>query len=216
MKKIITLILCTTMLSSCSLAQKLGFDTYDYMSETVTTLHDNNGDVADEVSEILDILTTDSVELITFDNMTDAIREYRDAVLTYMLETNYLKYSGNTELIERAAREYPQYNITQIIPQSEFEATMYRYFGGSVKITHKDGGRFKYLPGVSAYISSVMPAPDTLETEITYIGETDKTYRVKFRVHSDIAISDEYFALIIKRDDGTLYIKKLLKSADLA
>ena len=197
MKKIITLILCATMLSSCSLAQKLGFDTYDYMSETVTSLHDKNGDVADEVSEILDILTTDSIELITFENMTDAIKSYRDAVLTYMLETNYLKYSGNTELIARAAREYPQYNITQIIPQSEFESTMYRYFGGSVKITHKDGGRFKYLSGVSAYISPVMPAPDTLETEITYIGETDKTYRVKFRVHSDIAISDEYFALII-------------------
>ncbi len=215
MKKIILLILCTTMLSSCSIAQKLGFDTYDYMSEKVLYLHDNDGEVALELSEILDILTTDSIELPTFDNMTDAIREYRDAVLTYMLETNYLKYSGNTELIERAAREYPQYNITQIIPQGEFESTMYRYFGGNVKITHRDGGRFKYLSGVGAYISPVMPSPDVLSTEITYIGETEKTYRVKFRVHSDIARSDEYFALIIKRDDGTLYIKKLLMSADM-
>jgi len=132
-----------------------------------------------------------------------------------MLETNYLKYSGNTDLIERAAREYPQYNITQIIPQIEFEATMYRYFGGNVKITHRDGGKFKYLSGIGAYISPIIPSPDILKTEITYIGETEKTYRVKFHVHSDIARSDEYFALIIKRDDGTLYIKKLLKSADL-
>ena len=215
MKKILALFLCAMILSSCTLAQKLGFDTYDYMSEKVVQLHANDGEVADEITEILGILTTDSTHLTTFENMTDAIREYRDAVLTYMLETNYLKYSGNTDMIERAAREYPEYNITQIIPQSEFEATMYRYFGGNVKITHKDGGKFKYLSKVSAYISPVMPTPDTLKTEITYLGETAKTYRVKFYVVSDTERSEEYFALIIKRDDGTLYIKKLLKSADM-
>ena len=70
MKKILILFLCAAMLSSCSLAQKLGFDTYDYMSEKVVYLHDKNGDIASEVSEILGILTTDSIELKTFDNMT--------------------------------------------------------------------------------------------------------------------------------------------------
>ncbi len=215
MKRVLVLVICMTLLTSCGIAQRLGFDTYDYMSEKVFYLHDTDGEVADAVSETLDILTTDSMELSTFDNMTDAIREYRDAVLTYMLETNYLTYSGNTEMIERAAREYPEYNITQIIPQDEFEATMYRYFGGNVKLTHKDGSKFKYLQKVGAYISSVIPTESTLSADISYIGETEKTYRVKFTVVSGEERSNEYFALIIKRDDGTLYIKKLIKTADM-
>ncbi len=212
MKKTVIITLCAIFLTSCGIAQKLGFDTYDYMSEKIINLHDTDGEVAEAVSEILDILITDSTELSTFENMTDAIREYRDEVLTYMLETNYLKYSGNTEMIERAAREYPEYNITQIIPQSEFESTMYRYFGGNVKITHKDGSKFKYLSKVSAYISPVIPSADVLTADISYIGETAKTFRVKFTVVSEESESEEYFALIIKRDDGTLYIKKLLKA----
>lgn len=198
------------MLTSCSLIDKLGFDTYDYMSERVVTTHDVESDLAKELSSTLEVLITDSVYLETFENMGEAIKEYRDAVLTYMLKTNYLKYSGNTEMIEKAAEQYPEYKITQIIPQSDFEATMYRLFGGDVKITHKDGDKFKYLSKTGAYISPVVPESIDISPEITYIGETMKTYRVNFIVKTENAVSDEYFALIIKRTDGTLYIKKLL------
>ncbi len=215
MKKVVICFLCAFILSSCGIAQKLGFDTYDYMSESVIDTHDTEGNTAEILSELLGILITDSTELATFDNMNDAIKEYRDAVLTYMLEANYLKYSGNTEMIARAVKEYPEYNITQIIPQGEFEATMYRYFGGNVKITHRDGSKFKYLSKVGAYISPVIPSESNLTTDITHIGETEKTYRVKFRVISDESKSEEYFALIIKRDDSTMYIKKLLKASDI-
>ncbi len=102
------------------------------------------------------------------------------------------------------------------IPESEFEATMYRVFGGSVKLTHKSTEKFEYLDKVGAYISSVVPEDSGLKPDITYIGETEKTYRVRFYVASDEeTVSDEYFALIIKRDDGTLYIKKLLMSSSV-
>ena len=219
MKKLaaaICLTLCLAMLTSCSLIDKLGFDTYDYMSEDVTSTHGTVGELADTLGELVGIMITDTPTLETFSDTGGAIKKYRDEVLTYMLETGYSKYSGNTDLIGEAEREYPQYHITQIIPEGEFEATMYRVFGGSVKLTHKSTERFEYLDRVGAYISPVMHDKALLGAEITYIGETDKTYRVRFFVTSDgERLSDEYFALVIKRDDGTLYIKKLLRASDV-
>lgn len=203
--------MCAVVFSSCGLIDKLGFDTYDYMNEKVTESHGCEGEVADNLKEIIGILITDSPELATFSDMSGAIKNYRDEVLTYMLQNGYSKYSGNTELIEKAEQEYPQYHVTQVIPEEEFEATMYRVFGGSVKLTHKSGDRFEYLEKVGAYISPVFQETGALYPRITYIGETDKTYRVRFYVASDDGdVSDEYFALVIKRDDGTMYIKKLL------
>ncbi len=208
-------ILGVLILTSCGILDKLGFDTYDYMSETVTVTHNPDSEAADLLEGVLEILITDSPDLITFESMGDAIKAYRDAVLDYMLETGYSKYSGNTALISDAAEAYPEYSITQIIPESEFEATMYRYFGGDVMITHKDGNRFRYLEKVGAYTATVPLTDSGYHPEITAVSETDKTYRVWFRVVSDTVQSDDYFALIIKREDGTLYIKKLLLTSEV-
>ncbi len=209
---ILNMLIC----SSCSITDKLGFDTYDYMGESVTSVHDINDEDALAISEMLEVLVSDTAELTTFDNMSDAIRDYRDAVLMYMLRNGYAKYSGNTELIEKAEREYPEYTVAQIIPATEFESVMYRYFGGNVKITHRDGERFKYLSKVGAYISPAVAENELPKTEITALSETDKTYRVRFKViTSETDEAKEYFALVIKRDDGTLYFKKLLMSDDV-
>lgn len=200
-------------LTSCGLFDKLGFDTYDYMSETVTKTHDASGETAVMLEDLLGILITDSPVLPTFENMGTAIDAYRDAVLENLLLSDYAKYSGNAALIERATKKYPEYQITQIVPEMEFEATMYRCFGGDVMITHEDGHKYRYLPGVEAYIPMMAPVDAELSAEITYLAETDKTYRIRFKVTSEkenIPDSAEYFALVIKREDGTLYIKKLL------
>lgn len=217
---IITILLLLSLTSctlSATIADKLGFDTYDYMGEKIVTVHETDGELSEKVEEILDILVTNSPYLSTFENMGEAIKLYNDAVLTHMLETGYSKYSGNVELINKATAAYPEYSITQIIPQSEYEATMYQYFGGDVKITHRDGEMFKYLSKVGAYVSPVTPAASGLTPDVTYLAETEKTYRVKFRVISENGDGEEaapeYFALIIKRDDGTHYIKKLMDSS---
>lgn len=208
--------LCCVMLTSCSLMDKLGFDTYNYMGESVTTTHPSDGDVARQLCDLVGILISDSPVLDTFNGMNGAIKCYRDEVLTYMLESGYSKYSGNADLISKAENEYQQYHITEVIPAGEFEATMYRVFGGSVKLTHKDGDLFRYLDKVGVYISPVMLSRSELYPEITYIGETERTYRVRFFVASgEGRVSNEYFALVIKRDDGTLYIKKLLAGSDV-
>ena len=209
-------LLCmTVLLTGCRLMDKLGFDTYDYMSESVLCTHEADSETAVMLEEFLGIIITDSSVLATFENMNEAIDLYRDAVLTNMLDEGYSKYSGNTALIEKAASEYPEYNITQLIPEREFEATMYRCFGGNVMISHKDSARFKYLPKIGAYISPVMPVTGELYADVTGISETDLTYRVRFRVVGEGIESDEYFALVIKREDGTLYIKKLLDGSSV-
>ena len=210
-----TAVLCLSMvwaLCSCNavagIVDRLGFDTYDYMSETVHTTHAPDSDTAVELSKMIRILTPTLTE---FDSMREAISAYRDTVLTYMLESEYARYSGNVALIEEAVKAYPEYQVTQIIPASDFEATMYRYFGGTVKISHKDGYRFRYLKKVEAYISPTAPAQNTDEVDILTVAETDKTYQVTFTVTEGDIVSPEYFVLIIKREDGTLYFKELKK-----
>lgn len=210
MKQILSVILVLLSLSSCAVMDKLGFDTYDYMSETVTLTHGADSETAEALGSVLSVLITDSVILPTFDGMGEAIDLYRDAVLTHMLETGYSKYSGNRELIEKALEAYPGYQITQIIPADDFERTMYETFGGDVKISHKDGSVFKYLKKVESYVCGIAPKDSGIEPQIISVEETERTYRVRFRPVSGETVGDEYFALIIKREDGTRYFKKLL------
>ncbi len=220
-RNILSLILVLGTLTSCGLLDRLGFDTYDYMSESVTKTHDASGETAVMLEELLMILVTDSPVLPTFDNMSDAITVYRDAVLEHLLASDYAKYSGNGKLIERAMKQYPEYQITQVLPELEFEATMYRCFGGDVMITHKDGNKFRYLPGVGVYIPMLAISDSGYTADITSLAETDKTYRVRFKVKSvpdengNVTESEEYFALVIKREDETLYIKKLLHGSEV-
>lgn len=219
----VALLLEVGSLTSCGLLDRLGFDTYDYMSETVTQTHDagSDTDVLLELENLLQILVTDSPVLTTFDNMGTAIDAYRDAVLEYLLTSDYAKYSGNTTLIERAMKEYPEYQITQVIPETEFEATMYRCFGGDVMISHENGNKFRYLPDVGVYIPMMATMDSGLCADITSLAETEKTYRVRFKVKSEpeedgtVTESAEYFALVIKREDGTLYVKKLLPGSEV-
>ena len=216
LRNLLALILLLGTLTSCGLLDRLGFDTYDYMSESVTKTHDASGETAVMLEELLMILVTDSPVLPTFDNMSDAITFYRDAVLEHLLASDYAKYSGNSKLIARAVKQYPEYQITQVLPELEFEATMYRCFGGDVMITHKDGSKFRYLPGVGVYIPMLAISDSGYTADITSLAETEKTYRVRFKVKSEpdengnVTESEEYFALVIKREDETLYIKKLL------
>lgn len=203
----------TICLSSCALMDQLGFDTYDYMSEPVVRSHTADSETAETLLPMLNVLITDSVVLPEFEHTSDAIDLYRDAVLRYMLKNGYAKYSGNIDLIRNAEKEYPEYQITQIIPAAEFEAKMYEYFGGNVKISHRNGSIFQYLKNVNAYICPVIPEDRNVVPKIISVEETQKTYRVHFTCISGEDVSDVYFALIIKREDGTYYFKKLLKEA---
>jgi hypothetical protein len=207
---LLSALLTVLFLSSCTLMDKLGFDTYNYMGEEITASYEGDSDTAKKLLPMLSVLITDSVFLPEFDNMGQAIVLYRDAVLSHMLENGYSKYSGNAELIAKASAEYSQYLITLIIPSDDFERTMYEYFGGSVKISHGDGTLFKYLKKVGAYICGMVPSESGVSAEIISVDETEKTYRVRFRCIAADGTEAEYFALIIKREDGTHYFKQII------
>ena len=194
------------------LFDKLGFDTYDYHSEPVIANHDPDSAIGSSLAAMIDILAGET-GLPEFTGMNRAIEKYRDAILSYMLTTEYARYSGNRTLIEQAEEAYPAYQITQLIPAREFEATMYQYFGGSVKITNKDTNRFRYLQKVDAYIATAAFVPVERDVHITEIAETEHTYRVRFTVQWQEDTSREYTALIVKREDGTQYFKELTKYA---
>ena len=209
-------LLLANVLAACGctsrLLDKLGFDTYDYHSEPVIDNPAPESETGISLAAMIDILAGET-DLPEFTGMMRAIEKYRDAILSYMLTTEYARYSGTRTLIEQAEEAYPAYQITQLIPAREFEATMYQYFGGSVKITNKDTNRFRYLQKVDAYIATAAFVPVERDVHITEIAETEHTYRVRFTVQWQEDTSREYTALIVKREDGTQYFKELTKYA---
>ena len=207
-------VLSAVFLTSCTFVDEfsglLGFDSYDYENETVVGSLETDGETGEKIKDMIRMLSIDSAELPEFDDMKDAARLCRDSMLNYMLNKNYQRYAGNPKLIEKASELYPEYTITQIIPASDYEAMMYEYFGGSVKISHGDGEIFKYLSKAASYIPSGVPFGGDYDIEITSLEETENTYRVSFTCSADDA-SEKYFALIIKREDETLYFKSVHK-----
>ena len=112
-------LLLANVLAACGctsrLLDKLGFDTYDYHSEPVIDNPAPESETGISLAAMIDILAGET-DLPEFTGMMRAIEKYRDAILSYMLTTEYARYSGNRTLIEQAERAYPAYQITQLIP----------------------------------------------------------------------------------------------------
>ncbi len=204
------------ILSSCSAAESLmaslGFDTHNYSNEEITAEHDVDSDIALELADMAAMLALNTPQLQPFSKMSEALAAYRDAVLNYMLGSEYAKYSGNLSLLDAASRAYPQLAITTAIPASDFEAVMYRYFGGSDKITNQSGKYFTYLDKISAYTAVSGVITDTVKVTVTACVETKNTYRLTLYNTLGEVTSPQYTAMIIKRDDGTLYFKSLVEN----
>ena len=187
----------------------LGFDMNDYENEAAIRFPDKNGEDVSEIKEILSILVYDSAEIYPFENTRDAAANNSDAILNYMLRTSYSAYSGNAELLSEAVEAYPQYNITTLIPKKDFESCVYRFFGGDSSVQHSSSVRFTYLPKVSAYTTTGQPASLDVLIDITKCTETTHTYRVEFTLTDKEGDIASYHAMIMKREDGTEYVKFL-------
>lgn len=211
------LLLCTLFpLTSCGAAEgllsRLGFDTHNYRGEKTTASHAPDSETARTLAELMRSLSVNSPFLTPFSGAREAAQSCRDAVLNRMLEQSYARYAGNTVLLAKAAQAYPHMQINVLIPADDFEAEVYARFGGSEKITNRDGVLFRYLDKIDAYTTAASPQLSAVVTEILTCEETERTYRLTFRNSLDDAESPVYFALIIKRDDGTLYIRELIES----
>lgn len=220
MKRIIGVILlaaCVLSLCSCSVTNEflatLGFDTHDYEGEAVIQTYDNESEKTEEIREMIRTLSINSPHIPTFDGSKDAVSKCRDSLLNYMLNTQYAKYTGNLELLDKAIEQYPYLKVATVIPAQDFEDEAYRYFGGKQKVSNESGNLFTYLDKVSAYTTVTTPVESKIEIDCISLEETVNTFRFKFRCSLGEETGDDYFALIIKRADGSCYFKYVEKIA---
>ena len=186
----------------------LGWDVDDYASETAEHVLETDGEVARQLSDMVEILTSDSVHLQGFRTTAQAVKLYRDAILNDMLRTDYARYTGNGKWIAAAEGAYPNTVLSTVIPTADFENTVYRYFGGT-SVDHKNGDAFSYLDRASAYTSAMQARACGVEVVILSLEETANTYRMRFVLTDDCETSAEYTAIFVKREDGSCYWKAL-------
>ncbi len=189
----------------------LGFDTHDYEGEEVAETYDDDSEKAEELINMLEVLTVDTPRIAPFDGANEAMKTCRDAVLNYMLNREYAKYTGNIALMDQVKETYPQMQISAIIPADDFENFVYTYFGGKQKIKNITSTLFVYLEKVNAYITVAQPQENSIDYNIQKIEETQNTYRVYFTCSLHDEISPTYKALIIKREDGNCYFRYLIE-----
>lgn len=187
----------------------LGFDVTDYEGEATIATLEVDGARAMELCEMVRILSDDrGVSLSSFSNTEEAVDLYRDAILGHMLRNNYSRYTGNRTELDRAAQAYPQMTVTTLIPQSDFENTVYRYFGGTT-VKNKSGSLYSYLKKADCYTAPVSVSPCDVAIDVQSLEETEHTYRMTFVLSDGDESSGVYTAVFVKRDDGSCYFRSL-------
>lgn len=181
----------------------------NYSHEEVVGVVEAGSETYRELTDKLGLLTLDSIELPEFEGSREAFGLFFDSVLNYMSGKNYARYAGNSALIDKVNEEYPDLDIIEAIPASEFEATMYESFGGSVKLSHSSGRLFRYLADADVYVPLTAPVNGGFDLAVHRILETENTYRIEFSLSMGEK-SKGYLALAIKRADGSCYFETLL------
>lgn len=210
---LLALLLCPVVLFGCSalgsLASGMGFDMNDYEEEEIIAFYESDTEEAAAAMALVRKLLVNTPILTEFSGAKEGFAAYMDAVLNSLLGESYGRYTGNTVLLSRVAELYPGYEIHTFIPVSDFEAEMYTLFGGSWKISHQSGTLFTYLEKAEGYTCVTYPRECAVETEFISLLETEHTYRLTFRNHMGEVTSPDYLAIIIKREDSTLYFRSL-------
>lgn len=204
------------LMTSCStwdsLMASIGFDTRSYSQESVIKSRLGDSELEATLSDALRMLTMKEPCLAEFESSSEAIKKCRDSVLNYMLDVNFSRYTGDIELLDEAAKEYPQIKITTLIPAPEFSQMYYRYFGGATKITDASGEYFSYLDRLNAYTSLSHPISPEFTVSFSRLDETENTYRATVRVTVDGIESPEYNVTVIKREDKTFYFRSVTRT----
>lgn len=207
---------CSVFLVSCMASANvtwvrgmLGFDVTDYEGEaTVSVLAPDDARVA-MLCEPIAILSADrGVYLNGFSNTAEAVEEYRDAILGYMLRNHYSRYTGNRSELEDALQYYPQMQLSTVIPESDFENTVFRYFGG-VSVKNESGVLYSYLKRAGCYTAPQQGRVHDTQIDILSLEETANTYRMQFTLREGEAVSSVYTGVFVKREDGSVYLRSL-------
>ena len=187
----------------------LGYDVTDYEGEaTVATLSTTDERVG-ALCAMVDILASDrGVSLECFANTGEAVSLYRDAILDFMLRQKYSQYTGNRGELDRVLAQYPQMQLSTVIPAKDFENTVFRYFGG-VSVKNASGALYSYLKRADCYTTPLQGRVYDTAIEVLSLEETQNTYRMRFVLSDDASSSGNYTAVFVKREDGSAYFRSL-------
>lgn len=203
MSLILTVVLLTT-LASCGAS-----DWSSYLAEESIGAVEEGSDVWTDIADMLRSLSVDSAALPEFDSERQGAELFRDSTLNYMCCKNYRKYAGHSDRLDDIKVSDVGGETIAAIPAVEFESLMYKYFGGKVKLTHKSTSLFNYLKDEKVYVPVTAPVEGGYDVNVTSIDETENTYRVSFECSAGEYCA-EYFALLVKRDDGSCYFSLLM------
>ena len=216
MKKIFAfiIIISTLFLCSCqgglydSVCAMLGIDNTDYAKEDVISELEVDGEYAEYLAGLSTIVCYGD-GIITFDSYADKSVEYIDVVLNYLAGTFYSRYSADKAMFDKFSAEYPELNVNALIPLSDYEKTVYTYFGGTRKAPVRSTAMYSYLDKIDAFVL-VGQTPDR---DIGYIireaAETENTYRLTLDFIKSNASAGTYDVIFRKRDEGEPYIWRL-------
>ncbi len=141
-------------------------------------------------------------EIVCFDKWSEVSERYALIMLDYMATKYYAKYSANKELFEQLAEHYPTLSVGTMIPQKDYENSVYRCFGGYERVTHRTLPEYAYLDKINAYLSvGNRIIPHTALTPVS-CEETENTYRFK----ASFADRGVYMIILVKREKGEPYI----------
>lgn len=212
---VLIVVLVTLFLVSCVAGSNplwvrslFGLDVANYEREESVASLPTDGTVARELCDMVEILAAGSVELERFGSTSAAVKIYRDAILNDMLRDNYAAYTGGTQMLSASSTATGKPVISTFIPQADFEARVYRYFGGA-SVKHRDGAIFRYLKDAKGYTAPIQAWESQVRIDVTSIEETAHTYRMRFTLSTDRETSPEYTAVFVKRDDATCYFYSL-------
>lgn len=212
----VLILICCIFLVSCMVSANvtwarglLGYDVTDYEAEAVTAELEIESGLSRELCSMVSILSADrGISLTPFSTTAEAVSQYRDAILGYMLRDNYSRYTGNRSELERVHAAYPQMNLSTVIPVSDFENTVFRYFGGT-SVKNESGALYSYLNRASCYTAPVQGRTHNVSTAVQSLEETAHTYRMQFLLSDETGESTPYTAVFLKREDGSCYFRSL-------
>ena len=213
---LILIAVCSIFLVSCMASANvtwvrgmLGYDVTDYEGEAVDTVLAVDDPHVQMLCQMVSILSADrGTSLKGFATTDEAVKEYRDAILGYMLRNNYSRYTGNRGELDAALACYPQMQLSTVIPKSDFENTVFRYFGG-VSVKNDNGMLYSYLKRAECYTAPMQSKLHNTSIDVLSLEETAHTYRMCFVLSENGEASSVYTAVFVKREDGSAYFRSL-------
>ena len=202
-------VLCASGCGEDDVNDLLGASVPDYSTEeSVGDIE--NATLISEMTATVTALTVNSIDFPEFSSPSEIIASCQDAILNYMLTSDYSRFSGNTKLLSEIAEKYPDMTVTAAIGIKDYESTLYKLFSYSGTVRHGETKRFSYLSKAKAYTPAAPATASRVALDIQSAYETEHTYQMSFFALLDEEISSLYNVVFVKKDDG-MYLRSLTR-----